>query len=277
MSRGDPKALTTTTWALCPRRCENKFLALLISCVERRSIPALDYREAVSRATPDDLIYMDPPYQGVCGERDPRYLKGVLVDEFVEALELLNHRDIKYLVSCDGRTGDRVHRRRLARAAETALDRTRGRAIIPSDAPWARGSNGGIPLSLPRRWLGRSLVSGGIIHALWPSNWLSWRGGGEQPKLPPGFVDLCKAVTANRPWVIDHILKHGFITTQDLDDTYGYNHPPRAVRDVKEHGIPIEMFRVKGGNGRKIAAYRLVTRARLGPGSRLGGRCSARN
>jgi hypothetical protein len=37
---------------------------------------------------------------------------------------------------------------------------------------------------------------------------------------------------------------------------YGYNHPPRAVRDVKEYGIPIKMFRVKGSDGRKIAAYR---------------------
>ena len=71
------------------------------------------YREAVAQATPDDLIYMDPPYQGVCGERDPRYLKGVLVDEFVEVLESLNYREIRYLVSYDGRTGDRVHGRRL--------------------------------------------------------------------------------------------------------------------------------------------------------------------
>ena len=51
--------------------------------------------------------------------------------------------------------------------------------------------------------------------------------------------------------VIDHILRHGFITTQDLKDNYGYNHPPRAVRDVKEHGIPTEMFRVKGSDGRE--------------------------
>ncbi len=39
--------------------------------------------------------------------------------------------------------------------------------------------------------------------------------------------------------VIDHILKHGFITTEQLKDDYGYNHPPRAVSDVKEHGIEI--------------------------------------
>ncbi len=76
-------------------------------------------------------------------------------------------------------------------------------------------------------------------------------------KLPPEFLKLCKAVKAKRPrTVITHILKHGFITTQQLKDKYGYNHPPRAVRDVKEHGIPIEMFRVEGNDGRKIAAYR---------------------
>lgn len=78
-----------------------------------------------------------------------------------------------------------------------------------------------------------------------------------KPQLPAEFVKLCKSVTAKRPkTVIGHILKHGFITTEELKDKYGYNHPPRAVRDVKENGIPIEMFRVQGGDGRKIAGYR---------------------
>ncbi|MBE0543785.1 MAG: DNA adenine methylase [Verrucomicrobia bacterium] len=74
-----------------------------------------DYRTAMTHAAADDLIYLDPPYQGVCGERDPRYLKGVLFDEFVEALEVLNARDISYIVSYDGRTGDKVHGRPLPR------------------------------------------------------------------------------------------------------------------------------------------------------------------
>ena len=74
---------------------------------------SMDYREVVAQATPEDLIYMDPPYQGVCGERDPRYLKGVLVDEFVEVLESLNYQQIRYLVSYDGRTGSRAHGRKL--------------------------------------------------------------------------------------------------------------------------------------------------------------------
>ena len=76
-------------------------------------------------------------------------------------------------------------------------------------------------------------------------------------KLPTEFLELCHSVTAKRPkTVIDHIIKHGFITTEELKDKYGYNHPPRAVRDVREHGISIETFRVTGTDGRKIAAYR---------------------
>ena len=78
-----------------------------------------------------------------------------------------------------------------------------------------------------------------------------------RPKLPKSFVKLCKKVKAKRPrTVINHILQHGYITSQELKDQYGYNHPPRAVRDVKEQGIPIKMSRVEGADGRMIAAYR---------------------
>ena len=75
-------------------------------------------------------------------------------------------------------------------------------------------------------------------------------------KYPKEFLKLCRSVTAKRPkTVIEHILKHGHITTEELKEKYGYNHPPRAVRDVREHGIPLETFRVTGSDGRKIAAY----------------------
>ena len=79
------------------------------------------------------------------------------------------------------------------------------------------------------------------------------------PKKPytKAFLSLCQSVTAKRPkTVITHILRHGQITTEDLKNLYGYNHPPRAARDVKEHGIPIERVTVTGSDGRKIAAYR---------------------
>lgn len=81
----------------------------------KTAFSAEDYRTAMARAMAEDLIYLDPPYQGVCGERDPRYLKGVLFDDFVEALEVLNARGISYIVSYDGRTGEKVHGRPLPR------------------------------------------------------------------------------------------------------------------------------------------------------------------
>lgn len=77
------------------------------------------------------------------------------------------------------------------------------------------------------------------------------------PKYPKEFLKLCKSVKAKRPkTVIDHILKYGQITTRELKDKYGYNHPPRAIRDVRENGIPLETFRVRGADERMIAAYR---------------------
>ena len=76
-------------------------------------------------------------------------------------------------------------------------------------------------------------------------------------EYPKEFLDLLQSVKAKRPQtVIKHILEHGSITSEELKNTYGYNHPPRAVRDVREHGIPIITYRVTGTDGRKIAAYK---------------------
>ncbi len=71
------------------------------------------------------------------------------------------------------------------------------------------------------------------------------------------FLALLASVTAKRPRiVIQHILQYGYITSQQLKDIYGYNHPPRAIRDVREHGIPLITYRVQGQDGKSIAAYR---------------------
>lgn len=79
----------------------------------------------------------------------------------------------------------------------------------------------------------------------------------QSKRLSKEFLDRLKAVKSKRPrTVIEHILKHGFITTEELKSKYGYNHPPRAARDVREQGIPVETFKVEGSDGRKIAAYR---------------------
>jgi hypothetical protein len=78
-------------------------------------------------------------------------------------------------------------------------------------------------------------------------------------KFPRDFIRQLKAVKKKRPrTVIEHILEHGFITTEELRTKYGYNHPPRAARDVREEGIPLETFRVRDSEGRSIGAYRFA-------------------
>ena len=86
------------------------------------------------------------------------------------------------------------------------------------------------------------------------------------------FLERIKAVKAKRPRVVlEHILKHGFVTTEDLKSKYGYDHPPRAARDVHELGIPLEKFRIKSSTGRSIAAYRFGDPAKI-YGGKLGAR-----
>ena len=76
-------------------------------------------------------------------------------------------------------------------------------------------------------------------------------------KYPKSFLDKLNSVTAKRPkTVIQHIFEHGFVTTEELEQLYGYKHAPRAARDVRELGIPLEMYRVKSSDGRSIGAYR---------------------
>ena len=77
-------------------------------------------------------------------------------------------------------------------------------------------------------------------------------------KVHPKILSQIAKVTNKRPLaVVNHILKHGQVTTEELREQYGYEHPPRARMDVLEWGIPLVTTRVPNRDGtRKIAAYR---------------------
>lgn len=91
--------------------------------------------------------------------------------------------------------------------------------------------------------------------------------------MSDNFYNRCLSITSKRPrTVIMHILKYGFITTEDLSDLYGYDHPPRAIRDVRENGIPLITSKVKSSKtGRFIGAYRFGDESDVIAG-RIGGR-----
>jgi len=90
-------------------------------------------------------------------------------------------------------------------------------------------------------------------------------------RIPPNILALLTQVKNKRAKVvIEHILKHGQVTTEEIE-SYGYKHPPRAARDVRELGIPLETFRVSAADGRSIAAYRFGDRSQVRAG-KLSGR-----
>ena len=73
--------------------------------------------------------------------------------------------------------------------------------------------------------------------------------------LPADFLEVLDAVKNKRArFVIDTILEKGFCSTEDLKNA-GYEHAPRAARDVRELGIPLVTGRVKGSDGKSIATY----------------------
>jgi DNA adenine methylase len=75
----------------------------------RVEFSAVDYKEVFEKVEQGDLVYMDPPYQGVSNTRDNRYLSGVEFDDFVNALETLNRKGVDYIVSYDGTCGGKSY------------------------------------------------------------------------------------------------------------------------------------------------------------------------
>lgn len=61
-----------------------------------------DYVETTKSAKKGDLVYLDPPYFHTKG----RYYGTIDFDAFLEYLEDLNKREIKYILSFDGKRGD---------------------------------------------------------------------------------------------------------------------------------------------------------------------------
>ncbi len=79
----------------------------------KTTLSSKDFREVLPLVSEADLVYMDPPYQGVCMGIDPRYLCGVSFRELVGVVKELSKRGIAFLLSYDGRSGNKVYGQRL--------------------------------------------------------------------------------------------------------------------------------------------------------------------
>ncbi|MCU0654841.1 MAG: DNA adenine methylase [Polyangiaceae bacterium] len=96
-----------------PDRLRREILAAAALLQGNTSAEVADYEALLRRATPRDLVYMDPPYQGTSQGRDARYHQGLDLDRFVDALGGLRARGVPCVISFDGRTGGKAHGREL--------------------------------------------------------------------------------------------------------------------------------------------------------------------
>ena len=79
----------------------------------KTTFSSYDYHQVLDMTKPGDLVYMDPPYQGVSNVRDNRYFAGVPFDEFAEAIKVLDKKGIDYLISYDGECGGKEYGEQL--------------------------------------------------------------------------------------------------------------------------------------------------------------------
>jgi DNA adenine methylase len=75
----------------------------------KTEIYSADYSEILDKTTPFDLIYMDPPYQGTGQNGGFNYAGNIGFDDFMISLFQLNQKDIPYILSFDGRTGNKTY------------------------------------------------------------------------------------------------------------------------------------------------------------------------
>lgn len=79
----------------------------------KTKVVAGDFMEILKDAGPDDLVYMDPPWQGTSLKKDPRYAYLLDLEELISGLQQLNERGVPYLLSFDGTCGDKSYGKEL--------------------------------------------------------------------------------------------------------------------------------------------------------------------
>jgi len=74
----------------------------------KTKLTSLSYEGLIDDLNLNDLVYLDPPYQGTGKNGGFRYFEDVKFDGFITSLFVLNKKKIPFILSYDGRTGDKV-------------------------------------------------------------------------------------------------------------------------------------------------------------------------
>jgi len=92
-----------------PERLERSIKSASTLLKDRTTLHCGDFKACISSACPNDLVYMDPPYQGTTYGRDKRYAAQLEREHLVKALRDMNCRNVPYILSYDGSTGEKVY------------------------------------------------------------------------------------------------------------------------------------------------------------------------
>ena len=104
-----------------PAKMRDNITSVSLLLRGRTTFTSVDFLGVLSSAGTGDVVYLDPPYQGVSGTRDHRYASGVTFDRFCSGLSGLNDRGIRFAVSYDGRVGDTPYGRLLPKSLNLVL------------------------------------------------------------------------------------------------------------------------------------------------------------
>lgn len=68
-----------------------------------------DFEAIIAEATEEDIVYMDPPYEGTSTGTDRRYHQGLDRKRLISILSDLNRRNVPFLLSYDGQCGNKTY------------------------------------------------------------------------------------------------------------------------------------------------------------------------
>lgn len=92
-----------------PDTMEREIMAAHRLLKGRCEVVSADFCQVLKDVKADDVVYLDPPYQGISEGRDRRYISGVPRNAMVELLTRLNERRIEYVLSYDGHCGHKAY------------------------------------------------------------------------------------------------------------------------------------------------------------------------
>ncbi|MDX2078252.1 MAG: Dam family site-specific DNA-(adenine-N6)-methyltransferase [bacterium] len=80
---------------------------------DKTTLYSQDYARVLQLATPNDLIYLDPPYAGLANKKTSRYIQTIDEKRFIQQLTWLTQKNISFILSYDGKTGTTNFQRHL--------------------------------------------------------------------------------------------------------------------------------------------------------------------